>query len=218
MISRRTWFALHDLEDGTCVLPSAPDEIVHRAEDDDKPEHQRGVVHRRGRRRVRRREEAEEPDDYHVRARERVVGDAEPSGQVEGSPDQIVLLVARGHGPAADVGCHAMGRLGGSGCRGCERCGAVGAVAMSDEACAAAPEEEEGRDEVCGVEAGDGEREDVIEYRGGFQTDQVDEGPDRGDDGNGDEGDGGSLVDLKRFLVQIGATKQESVGNHLDCI
>ena len=134
------------------IVPPPPNEVINDTEQHHRPGNQRRVIHRRRRRRIRRRPEAEEPEHEHVRAREDIVRHAQETRHPPRAPDQAEFPAARVHG------------------RGGEDAAAGGRGL--DGACAAAPEEETRGCEVGCVEAGDGEREHIVEYGRGAEVDE----------------------------------------------
>lgn len=112
----------NDFDNGAFVHASGPHEIIHHAEDHDGTQDERAVVHRRRRGRGHGGPEAEEDDDQHVGACERVDRDPEHARNPPRTPRELWGFT-RGRGDDGAIGKSRTGR-------GWER----------DCACAAAPE------------------------------------------------------------------------------
>ena len=153
-------------------LPRPHDVIEHRKQDH-RPSHQHAEIHRLGLHRRGHGPEAEEENDDPKRDREHIDQDAEDAREVKRPPHQLVGLAA----VIRDVG------------------------RFPDRARAPAPKEEALGDEVRGVEAADAEGDDVVEGGGGAEVDEADEAGDEGCDYDGEQGDRGLGLDLRRSAI-----------------
>lgn len=183
----------HNLDNRPMVLKSPPNVVVRNTENQNNPDDQHTVIHRRRRRRRARRPEAEEHNHNQVHASEGVDRRSEPPADSPRAPDQLTGLKVDGR-----------------------RVVRVVAGGFADGASAPPPEKERAGGKVGGVEAGDGEGENVVEDHRGAEIDQGQEAGDNGRDRDGVEGDRCSWVDLRGTIVRRCHTRVENMA-HKPC-
>jgi hypothetical protein len=194
------------INNGTLVDLPCPDEVPDHAENNHAPSHHDRVVHRLRRDWSRRRPDRPEDDEDHVDTCICVVDDAKDSRDVEGTPDQW-----RG------VECNGVSlRTGGARCGGglvddllalisiaglCDTSVAVDAMlgikagrvdrvhVGVDLALDAAVKQHRGRQEVRGIEARDGQADDVVEGNCAADVDEMEQSGKTGDDADGNNWD-----------------------------
>ena len=155
-------------------LPRPHDIIQHRKQNDG-PRHQHAEIHSLGLHRRGHGPEAEKENDDPKCDRERIDQDAKDARKMKRPPHELVSRAAI----VRDV------------------------RRVPDCARAPAPKEEALGDEVGGVEAADAEGDDVVEGGGGAEVDEADEAGDEGCDDDGEQGDGGFGLDLRRRAISV---------------